>query len=65
MDIVDRVLEAGPGTPSELLGAKGGYIYEKKAVRDHGGRHDGLRRFDDLYRGRFEFHNGIGYRNLR
>ena len=65
MDIVNRVLQPGPGTASELLGAKGCYIYEKKAVRDRGGRHDGLRRFNDLSRGRFEFHNGIGYRNLR
>ena len=66
MGIVDRVLEPGPGTASKLLGAKSGYIYEKKAVRDQRGRLHGLRRFDDFSRlWRFKFHNGIGYRNLR
>jgi len=60
------VRQPGPCTPSKLLGAKSGYIHEKKAVRDQGGRLDGFRRFDDLSRlWRFKFHNGIGYRNLR
>jgi len=66
MGIVDGVREPGPGTPSKLLGAKSGYIYEKKAVRDQGGRFDGFRRFDDLSSlRRFKFHNGLGYKNLR
>jgi hypothetical protein len=55
-----------PRTASKLLGAKSGYIYEKKAVRDQGGRLHGFRRVDGrsgLWR--FKFHNGIGYRNLR
>ena len=66
MGIVRRVLEPGPCTASKLLGAKSGYIYKKKAIRDLRGRLDGFGGFGDVDRlWRFKFHNGLGYKNLR
>ena len=59
--VVRNVIDAGPGTASQLFGAERGDIYEQKAIRHNGRRLAGFGGVDFLWLNSLEFHNGLGY----
>ena len=66
MMFVDRLIEPRARAPAELLRTESRDIHEKKAIRDRRCRLDRFIRLNGFfYLRRFEFHNNIGYRNLR
>jgi hypothetical protein len=62
---VHGLVEARPGTTAELLGSERGDVDEKETVRDERGGFDGFRGLDFLWLRRLNFHNALGYWNLR